>query len=136
MFIDKQTGEVEAGKVIIAVLVSLGVLIAVLMWIMPNYNVWSAGKAGEASLAHSNFEREVQVVNAKANLEAQKYNAEAEVARAEGVAKANHIIKDSITDLYIRYLWVQTLDRTNNQIIYVPIGGDGLPVTEAGRAVK
>jgi hypothetical protein len=109
--------------------------IAFLMLVMPMYNVWSAGKAGQATLKHADFEREVQVVNAKANLEAQKYNAEAEVARANGVAQANHVIKDSITELYIRYLWVQTLDRTNNQIIYVPLGQDGLPVTEAGRAV-
>lgn len=120
------------------VLCGVGALVAiiVLMVGLPIYNVWRAGMNGKAALSHANFEREVQVVNAKANLEAQGYNAKSEIARAEGVAQANHIIKDSITDLYIRYLWVQTLDRTNNQIIYVPLGQDGLPITEAGRATK
>ena len=102
----------------------------------PIYSVWSAGKAGQALLQHADFERQVQVVNAQANLQAQKYNAEAEVARAGGVAQANALIKDSLTELYVKYLWVATLDKTNNQIIYVPLGADGLPVTEAGRGVK
>lgn len=132
----KENGDAKALKLSAHIVLGLLVLIGSLMAGVPIYKVWSASKSGQAALAHSNYEREVQVVNAKANLEAQKYNAESEVARAEGVAKANHIIKDSITDLYIRYLWVQTLDRTNNQIIYVPLGSDGLPLTEAGRATK
>lgn len=111
-------------------------IIAGLMFGFPMYNVWQAGMSGKAKLSHANAEREIQVVNAKANLEAQKYNAEAEVARAEGVAKANEVIKNSITELYVKYLWVATLESSHNQIIYVPLGADGLPITEAGRATK
>lgn len=103
-------------------------------FIYPLYNVWNSGMQGKALLQHADFERQVQVVNAQANLQAQMYNASSEVARAQGVAAANNIIRDSITDMYIRYLWVNTLDKTNNQIIYVPLGQDGLPITEAGRA--
>lgn len=106
------------------------------MWVMPTYTVWSAGKAGEAELAQADYNRQTKVVEAQANLQAQKFNAESEIARAHGVAQANNIIKDSITEMYIRYLWVNTLDKTNNQIIYVPEGADGLPLTEAGRATK
>lgn len=122
-------------KIIISSVLGGVLLIGVLMWVFPTYSVWSASKAGQAALAHADFERQVKVVNAQANLQAQKFNAEAEVARANGVAQANNIIKDSITEMYVRYLWVQTLDKTNNQIIYVPLGQDGLPITEAGRAV-
>ncbi len=110
--------------------------IALLMWVLPVYNVWASSQNGKSALAHAEYEREVQVVNAQANLEAQKFNADAEVVRAQGVAKANEAIKGSITELYVKYLWVSTLDRTNNQIIYVPLGSDGLPITEAGRAVN
>lgn len=115
------------------------IVIAFCMWLFPVYGVWSASQAGKASLSHADFERQVQVVNAQANLQAQKFNAEAEVARAGGVAQANALIKDSLTELYVKYLWVATLDKTSNQIIYVPLGSDGLPglpITEAGRAVK
>ena len=123
-------------KIIVSIVISVILLVGILMWVIPTYSVWSARQSGKAKLAHADFERETQVVNAKANLEAQKYNAEAEVVRAEGVAKANTAIKDTITEMYVKYLWVSTLDKTNNQIIYVPLGADGLPVTEAGRAVK
>lgn len=114
----------------------IGLIIFFIIWILavaPIYNVWAAGQAGKATLQQADFDRQTKVVEAKANEEAQVYNAEAEVARARGVAQANNIIKDSITEMYIRYLWVNTLDKTNNQIIYVPEGADGLPITEAGR---
>lgn len=113
----------------------LGLIIGFFMWVIPNYNVWASGMAGRATLQQADFDRQTKVVEAKANEEAQVYNAQAEVARAKGVAQANNIIKDSITEMYIRYLWVNTLDKTNNQIIYVPEGADGLPITEAGRVV-
>ena len=121
--------------IIWSIVVVIG-FILVLMAGIPIYSVWSAGMTGKATLSHADYERQVQVVNAQANLQAQQFNADAEVVRAGGVAKANALIKDSLTDLYVKYLWVSTLDKTNNQIIYVPLGADGLPVSEAGRAVK
>jgi len=135
MFYDENRN-LKGVNVFIGVVVFVGIVVALFMTILPIYNVWSAGQSGKASLAHADFERQVQVVNAQANLQAQKYNAESEVARAEGVSKANDVIKNSITELYVKYLWVHTLDSTNNQIIYVPLGADGLPITEAGRGVK
>lgn len=123
-------------KIVRNVIIGIVVLIAVLMVVLPKYKVWQQGQKGKAALSHAHYEREVQVVNAQANLEAQKYNAEAEVVRANGVAQANNVIKDSITEMYVKYLWVSTLDNTQNQIIYVPLGVDGLPVSEAGRAVN
>lgn len=123
-----------------SVLIVMGVIllligISFLFWFFPTYNVWNQGMEGRAKLQHADFERQVQVVNAQANLQAQKYNAEAEVTRAQGVAQANNIIKGTISDQYIRYLWVQTLENNKgNQIIYVPTEM-GLPLSEAGRAV-
>jgi hypothetical protein len=102
---------------IVLTILSVIAFIGILMFILPEYKVWSSARRGQAALAHADYERQVQVVNAQANLEAQKYNAEAEVARAEGVQKANELIKNSITELYVKYLWVSTLDKTNNQII-------------------
>jgi hypothetical protein len=129
---EETKGWVKFWAVVVIVIM---MIIEGLMAGIPVYNVWSASQSGKALLAHADFERQVQVVNAQANLQAQKFNADAEVARAGGVAQANALIKDSLTELYVKYLWVATLDKTNNQIIYVPLGPDGLPVTEAGRAV-
>lgn len=128
--------ELKTANLWVAIILGLVLVIGLSMAFLPIYSVWSAGQRGKAALNHADYERQVQVVNAQANLQAQKFNAESEVTRAGGVAQANALIKDSLTELYVKYLWVSTLDKTNNQIIYVPLGSDGLPVSEAGRAVK
>ncbi len=61
-----------------------------------------------------------------------KKDAEIEVARAEGAAKANRIIAQSIDANYLRYLWIQGLKTDNKQVIYVPTEAN-LPIMEAGR---
>lgn len=61
-----------------------------------------------------------------------KKDAEIEVAKAEGVAKSNLIIANSITDNYLRYKWVEGLQRNELQVIYVPTEGN-LPIMEASR---
>ena len=131
----KDSGELKGFNVSLVIGSVVVLVILFFMAVLPIYNVWSASQQGKATLAHADFERQTQVVNAQANLEAQKFNAQSEIVRAGGVAQANALIKDSLTDLYVKYLWVSTLDKTNNQIIYVPLGADGLPVSEAGRAV-
>ncbi len=64
-----------------------------------------------------------------------KKDAEIEVARAEGVAKANKILAASIDSNYLRYLWIQGLQSNDKQVVYVPTEGN-LPILEAGRMVK
>lgn len=61
-----------------------------------------------------------------------KKDAEIEVARAEGVAKSNQIIAGSISEQYLRYLWIQGLKTGDKQVIYVPTEAN-LPIMEASR---
>ena len=62
--------------------------------------------------------------------------ADAEVIRAQGVAKANAIIGQSLKDneAYLRYLWISKLSDAEGkgQVIYVPTEA-GLPILEANR---
>ncbi len=83
------------------------------------------------TLYQANIERQVQVADARAKAEAASLLAEAEIERSKGVAEANAIIADSLTPEYITWLYVDQLDRTDNQIIYIPTEG-GLPILEAG----
>lgn len=77
------------------------------------------------------------VQEAQAKKDSAQLLADSEIIRAQGVAKANQIIGDSLkgNDAYLRYLWIDKLDSTHGQIIYVPTEA-GLPVLEAGRSVK
>ena len=61
-----------------------------------------------------------------------KKDAEIEVARASGVAKSNEIIAASLSDNYLRYKWIEGLQRNNQVVVYVPTEAN-LPIMEAGR---
>ena len=61
-----------------------------------------------------------------------KKDAEIEVARAQGVAKSNEIIAASISDNYLRYKWIEGLQKNDQTVVYVPTEAN-LPIMEAGR---
>lgn len=114
------------------VVVVLGV-IAGLMFGVPVYNVWSREMAGKAELAEATWNRQIQVEEAQANLESEKLNAQAEVERAKGASEAIAIEGGSLTENYIRYLWVRQQSNLNDKtVIYLPTEA-GLPILEANR---
>jgi hypothetical protein len=118
---------------------SLGILGLVLLIAMfavagPPYRVWSSEMKGKAEYMRAEQNRRIKVEEAKANLDAEKLNAQAEIERAKGAAEAIKIENGSLTPTYIQYLWVRQQNAsTNNRIIYIPTEA-GLPVLEAGRA--
>ncbi len=106
-----------------------------LLWIWPQYNIYSQRLHGEALLAHAQAAKEVAVAEAKAKMESASLLAQAEIARAKGVAEANKIIGESLkgNEAYLRYLWIQNLENSSaHQVIYVPTEA-GLPILEASR---
>lgn len=102
----------------------------------PKYNVYSQRLAGEAELARAESNRKIAIAEAEAKKESAKQLAEAEIIRAEGVAKANTIIGDSLknNEAYLRYLYITGVTDNNNgaQTIYIPTEA-GLPILEAKR---
>lgn len=132
-----QNGEPNFVKIIATALTGVFILVAAGMAGCPQYNVYSQRKEGEAILAHASFSREVAVAEAKAKMESASLLAEAEVARAKGVAQANQIIGESLknNEAYLRYIFIQTLEHNNGQVIYVPTEAN-LPILEASRLRK
>ena len=104
------------------------------MWGMPQYRLYSQRLAGEAALAEAQSSRRIAILEAEARRESAVALAEAEVLRADGAARANRILQDSLggPEGYLRYLQVQALAETKASLIYVPTEA-GLPVTEAQR---
>ncbi len=123
----------------VSILVLLLVALAVGLVGCPQYAVYNQRLQGQALLAHAQSAKEVAVAEAKAKMESASLLAEAEVARAKGVAAANKIIGDSLKDntAYLDYLWIHEVagQGNNREIIYVPTGqGSVLPqFLEAGR---
>jgi regulator of protease activity HflC (stomatin/prohibitin superfamily) len=102
----------------------------------PAYNVWQQGMEGQAALAKATQDRQIKVQEAVATKESATMLAQAEVERAKGVAQANQIIGNSLhnNEDYLRYLFVNGLENTKNQVIYVPTEAN-LPILEATRRV-
>lgn len=112
------------------------VIIAAIMFGYPRYKVWQQEMDGKAEFAKAEQNRKIKIEEARANLEAEKLNAQAEIERAKGAAKAIEIENGSITPTYIQYLWVrQQADLGDKTVIYIPTEGN-LPILEAGRNVK
>lgn len=95
-------------------------------------------KQGEAALLEAESSKKIAIESAKATLESAKMLADAEVARARGVAEANQIIGDSLkgNEAYLRYLYISNLEKAESNgsvnTIYIPTEA-GLPILEAGK---
>ena len=119
-------------KVIWGIAVILVVVIS-MAFIRPWYNVWSQEMEGKAEFAKAEQNRKIKIEEARANLEAEKLNAQAEIERAKGAAEAIKIENGSITPTYIQYLWVrQQSDLSNKTVIYIPTETN-LPLLESTR---
>ena len=96
----------------------------------PQYNVWQQGLAGRAELQKAEFTRQVAVLEAQAKKDSAQQLAEAEVIRAQGVAKANSIIGESLKDnpAYLQYLWITEGEKDSNRTVYMIPSNGGAPV--------
>lgn len=111
--------------------------LAGLFYGLNHYWLWSARMTGEQGLARAEGNRQIAILEAKAKRDSALALSEAEIIRAEGVAKANIIIGNSLknNESYLRYLWVNGLEHTANKVIYIPTEAN-LPILEANRLKK
>lgn len=125
---------IRIGRIVTDSIIGIIIFVALWMTLMPRYTVWSSHMEGEATLAKATADRQVTIQDALSKKAAAVYLADAEKERAKGVAAANEIIGSSLKDneAYLRYLWIDSLDKTKGQVIYVPTEGN-LPILEAQR---
>ena len=129
----------DDGKGFFVFIVSFVMLVVLffgffVMFLCPMWSVWNESKRGEGEIARAEFNRKIATLEAQEKMESAKFLADAEVIRAEGVAKANKIIGDSLknNDGYLRYLWIQGLQTNQMQVVYVPTEAN-LPIMESQR---
>lgn len=130
------TTKVKSAPFLVLLIIG-ALLLGLIMWGWPKYNVWRQEMAGKAEMAKAEQNRRILVEEAKARLEAEKLNAEAEVARARGMAEAMKIENGQLNSIYTQYLFVRTLEKLADkgnlpQIIYMPSEGL-LPVMDLNK---
>jgi regulator of protease activity HflC (stomatin/prohibitin superfamily) len=134
---NEKKGWIPSPRAVIGIVLLVIVMVGIGLVGWPIYGVWSARKAGEAELAQADQNRQIAVAQARAKAESAHFEAEAEITRAEGVARANEIIGKSLqgNEDYLRYLWINGLEQNRNAVIYIPTEA-GLPILEAGRLAR
>ncbi len=123
--------EKTTKRIVIASIIATVALIAAAMAFGPRYTVWRQEMRGKAEFAQAEQNRRIKIEEAKANLEAEKLNAQAEIERAKGAAEAIRIENGQITTTYIQYLWVRQQSGNGIQkIVYIPTEAS-MPILEA-----
>jgi len=100
------------------------------MFVFPQYDVWQKELSGKAQLREAEWNRQIEIQEARATKESAKMLADSEIIRAKGIAEANSIISNSITTEYLKYKFVEGLNDGNTEVIYVPTEAN-LPILEA-----
>lgn len=126
-----------------AVVLALSAVVVAALGVVldPYVRVWTYGMEGQAQMAQAEANRQIKVREAQSTRDAAILLAEAEVARAKGVAEANRIVADGLggPEGYLRYLYIEGLkearEKGNAQVIYVATEA-GLPILEANRLQK
>lgn len=130
----------NVSKIVVGIVFAVVILIIVLMFGLPKYNVWQQEMAGKAEMAKAEQNRKILVEEAKARLEAEKLNAQAEIERARGMAEAMKVENGTLNETYNQYLFIRTLEKLADkgdlpQIIYIPSNGL-LPVMDVKNKEK
>ncbi|MBD1428544.1 MULTISPECIES: hypothetical protein [Sphingobacterium] len=125
----------------IGIIIGIVVLIIIiLMFGLPLYNVWQQEMAGKAEMAKAEQNRKILIEEARARLEAEKLNAQAEIERAKGMAEAMKLENGTLNTTYNQYLFIRTLEKLADkgdlpQIIYMPAEGL-VPVLDVNHTKK
>lgn len=127
-FLMKDKGHIGIENMVGA-LVSFGLFLGLGMGIAfgyPEYKVWEQSKAGEAALAKATQDRQIKVQEAEAEQEA-----------ASKQAEANRILGESIRQYpeSMEQKWVEAIEKTSNQVIYLPTEAS-VPITESARMAQ
>lgn len=123
-----------ASLIVLGFLVAMG-LLGGSCYVIPKYHVWEQHQKGMAELARAESNRKIAIQEAEARKASATLLAEAEVARARGVAQSNEIIGEGLKghEEYLRYLWIMSLEHADGAtIVYVPTETN-LPILEANR---
>lgn len=118
------------GKTFVGILAVI-IVVSLMFW-FPAYNRYQKILNAQNELDAQQYLKKVAIASAESKNESAKYEAKAEITRAEWVAQANKIIGDSLkgNESYLKYLWINNMDSKEKEVIYVPTEAN-LPILEA-----
>jgi hypothetical protein len=130
---DKHIAKLIVGGLVVLVVVVIGIIFMFKL-VNPALNLRKANTEKQAVIKEQEAKSKAAEFEAKSAVTRATAEAEARVIEAESIAAAQEIIAATLTPEYLQWRYYEVLATTDNQIIYVP--ADGVPLTEAGRAVE
>lgn len=116
---------------ILVVVVIVAVIIAAAMFLMPKYRVYSQELRGQAALAEARSSKQVQVEQARGELESSKLRSEA----IKIIGKAAQEYPEYRNQEFIGAFGEALREGQIEQIIYVPTEAN-IPILEAGKRAE
>jgi predicted Holliday junction resolvase-like endonuclease len=133
---DKHDDDATIVKWIIRIVIvtALVIIAFIFAWkaVTPQLNLYRANTEKKAVIAEQRAISEAAEFAARSSVIQAQAKADAEVIRAEGLAASQEIISATLTEEYLRYLYINQLDEPAGQVIYIPTEA-GLPILEAER---
>lgn len=117
------------GLLFIGVLV-IGAILGV-MFGFPAFSRYQARQDAENQVAINT----IVIQQQEQNIQVEKQKAQIRVVDAQGIAQAQKIIAESLTDSYLQYLAIDAqkamANGANHTEIYIPSGANGIPLVKA-----
>lgn len=135
MIIRHQKSNIMSRSSIALIIIGSLILISVGLFGCPMYRVWQQEKEGEAELKRAEQNRQIRVQEALASKESASLLAQADTIRAHGIARTQQIIGSSLSEEYLKWYWIDNLEKTPGATIYIPTEAN-IPIMEATRLKK
>ena len=74
------------------------------------------------------LEAEQKITEKQFEVKTEEMEADRKRAEAHGIADAQAIIDESLTEEYLKWYWIESMRNRPGDTYYVPIGNDGLPI--------
>lgn len=119
------------------IFVFLAAVIAIPMWGMPKYRIYSQTMRGTAAFKEAEIDRQILVEEARAQEEALAMKAQGEAARERIKADATSYAIEKLGATlesypsYLRWMWINEVAGGEGDRIYIPTEA-GMPILEAG----
>jgi len=111
----------------------VGMLLLVI--VAPMYGLPSYGRYQRLQNEHNQTSvNDIQIAQTQQLVKVQQQKAQIQIAQAIGIAKAQEIIKSTLTPAYLQYEAIEAqkaeINSPNHTIIYVPSGANGIPLVQ------